>query len=139
MNGFFNNNYIQIAITLGTTTCICNICFLYYRYKKRGRLVELETLENMHLNYMNEFNTDRINTENYKRMDNIALNKLSILEVEKYKNNKIKTYIKNLIQIKQNNINISYDDAILQLISQDILYNQIKNNKQILELYNIDP
>jgi len=93
----------------------------------------------MHLNYMNEFNTDRINTENYKRMDNIALNKLSILEVEKYKNNKIKTYIKNLIQIKQNNINISYDDAILQLISQDILYNQIKNNKQILELYNIDP
>lgn len=138
----YKMNILYIGITLTISSCFFYIC-LYYRYKRRQE----ELIQNRDFNFTNEFNNndyniftnnERINSIDNTRIDTILLNELSILEVDKYKKNKINYDIEQLIQIKKNNNTISFNDAILELISQDIQYNKmLKDNKKIQELYNI--
>ncbi len=121
------NIYYTIGIGL-SSTCLISMCYMYI-YKKSNKYDDFDkTL----------YDENNISTiTNYKRMDVISLNEFSNLEINKYKNNKINNDINKLIQIKKDKPDITFDNAKLELLSNDINFNYILNNKNIQHLYNL--
>jgi hypothetical protein len=121
------NIYYTIGIGL-TSTYLISMCYIYI-YKKSNKYDDFDKTS---------YDENNISTiTNYKRMDVVSLNEFSNLEINKYKNNKISNDINKLIEIKKNKPSITFDNAKLELLSNDINFNYILNNKNIKNLYNL--
>ena len=121
------NIYYTIGIGL-TSTYLISMCYIYI-YKKSNKYDDFDKTS---------YDENNISTiTNYKRMDVVSLNEISNLKINKYKINKIINDINKLIEIKKNKPSITFDNAKLELLSNDINFNYILNNKNIKNLYNL--